>query len=134
MALPRNRQAAANPNIPANPIDGFGRNFATRQFKTPLADQPQINTNQRCIALPQDLIVTGTTGIIANDEPYRSYLFFRNKSALDIFLNFGVEAGDGIGEKISAGGFYEPSVVMTNAIYVWSAGNAPLYFIQGISP
>lgn len=133
MTLPKNRKWNKNPRVLADPARGMIREFGHSQIKTPLTDQPVANVVRRVNALPQNLIVTQATGIISNYNPDRSSLYFRNLGTIDIWINYGVEAGIGKGDKISAGGFIEPDTVYVNAIYAFCAGSGQLYFIQGIS-
>jgi len=134
MTLPRDR----NRSHAINPVstEGVGAGPAAdlrshSQFEPPLSSQKPMRTVQRVNANPNERIVTPQSGIIANDNESRAYLYFRNKSSLTIFINFGSEAADGIGEQIDPGGFYEPSVIPVNSVYAWSVGSAKLFFLEG---
>lgn len=110
--------------------------LAKSKVMSPLSSEPSNNTVQRVNANSMDMTLTKDTGILAQTNPNRAYLFIQNKSALPIYINYGAAANvgtEGQGILIEAGGYHEPNSVPINAIYgSCPTGEAKIVFIEGM--
>jgi len=64
-------------------------------------------------------------------NPNRAYLIVQNNSNLIVRVSFSKVGRKNQGIKIDPGGNYEPDVVPTNPIFLYSVGNAPVALIEG---
>ncbi len=66
-------------------------------------------------------------------NPRRGYLYIQNNSTDDLLVSYGSEATPLSSIIITAGGYYEPRVCPTNAVYIASTSlsNAAYAYVEG---
>lgn len=80
-------------------------------------------------------VIVGTAAKIAlHMNVNRGYLYIQNNSSDDLYMSFDAKPNPKSALVIGAGGYYEPRVCPTNAIWVMSAtlDNAQVNVIEGI--
>lgn len=113
IADPDSNQKASFPGLPGfdDPASGNVVRFSARFSQTTTAATTR-----------SDAVLPG------NDK--RSYLLIQNNSSLPVWIGFSQLAATNKGIKIDPGGNYEPDVVPTNDIYLFSTGNAPCTILE----
>lgn len=80
-------------------------------------------------------VIVGTTPKIAlHMNVNRGYLYLQNNSTDDLYLSFDARPNPKTALVIGAGGYYEPRVCPTNAVWIMSASldNAQVNVVEGI--
>lgn len=80
-------------------------------------------------------VIVGTSPKIAlHMNVNRGYLYIQNNSTDDLYLSFDARPNPKTALVIGAGGYYEPRVCPTNAVWIMSASldNAQVNVVEGI--